>query len=38
MNTPGTTTGNWRWRFRREMLEPDRLDRLGDLTTMYGRA
>ena len=38
MNTPGTATGNWRWRFRAEMLRGSQLDRLRDLTTTYGRA
>jgi 4-alpha-glucanotransferase len=38
MNTPGTATGNWRWRVREEMLRDERLDRLGELTTTYGRA
>ena len=37
MNTPGTGTGNWRWRYRAETLRDDVLDRLGELTTTYGR-
>ena len=38
MNTPATATGNWRWRFRPEMLDQERLDRLAEVTTTYGRA
>jgi 4-alpha-glucanotransferase len=38
MNTPGTSEGNWRWRYRAELLKPALLDRLADLTTTYGRA
>ena len=37
MNRPGCPTGNWRWRFRPEMLATALLDRLGDLTAIYGR-
>ncbi len=37
MNQPATLGGNWRWRYRREMLgeEPER--RLKELTELYGR-
>ena len=37
MNQPATLGGNWRWRYRREMLggEPER--RLKELAEMYGR-
>jgi 4-alpha-glucanotransferase len=38
MNTPGTTTGNWRWRFTSGMLTGRIKDRLKELTVMYGRA
>jgi 4-alpha-glucanotransferase len=37
MNFPGRPSGNWIWRYRAEMLRPDLLDRLGDLTELYGR-
>jgi 4-alpha-glucanotransferase len=37
MNLPGRTAGNWHWRFRQEMLTPAVLDRLGELTELYGR-
>ena len=38
MNTPGTATGNWRWRFTEDQLKPETLDRLGELTRLYNRA
>jgi 4-alpha-glucanotransferase len=38
MNTPGTASGNWRWRFVEGQLTPAALDRLADLTAVYGRA
>ena len=37
MNLPGTETGNWSWRFTADMLDPDRLERLAELTATYGR-
>lgn len=37
MNFPGRGNGNWCWRFRREMLQESILDRLADLTNLYGR-
>jgi 4-alpha-glucanotransferase len=37
MNLPGRPAGNWRWRFRREMLTQHVLDRLRDMTELYGR-
>jgi 4-alpha-glucanotransferase len=38
MNTPGTLGGNWRWRYRSDMLTPETRQRLARLTTLYGRA
>jgi 4-alpha-glucanotransferase len=38
MNTPGTSGGNWRWRYRREMLADEPRERLRQLTRLYGRA
>lgn len=38
MNTPGTTTGNWSWRFRWEQLTAEVVERLRRLTALYGRA
>jgi 4-alpha-glucanotransferase len=38
MNTPATTEGNWRWRFREGDLGEDRAERLARLTELYGRA
>ncbi len=37
MNFPGLPKGNWGWRFREEMLRQDILDRLVELTELYGR-
>jgi len=37
MNTPGTTEGNWSWRFSWEQLPPDLTERLRRLTRLYGR-
>jgi 4-alpha-glucanotransferase len=38
MNRPGIPAGNWRWRYRAEMLTESLLDRLGDFTELYERA
>jgi 4-alpha-glucanotransferase len=38
MNLPGRPSGNWRWRFRGEMLTEDLLARLADVTDVYGRS
>lgn len=38
MNLPGCPSGYWRWRFRKEMLSNEVLNRLGELTEVYGRA
>jgi 4-alpha-glucanotransferase len=37
MNFPGKPAGNWQWRFTPEMLHNGALDRLGDITEIYGR-
>ena len=37
MNTPGTTEGNWRWRFTWDQAPGDLSDRLRQLLTLYGR-
>jgi 4-alpha-glucanotransferase len=38
MNTPGTTTGNWQWRFDWSQVTPDIVNRLRHLTHLYGRS
>ncbi len=38
MNTPGTTEGNWNWRFHWEQLQPGHSDRLRHWAHLYGRA
>ncbi len=37
MNTPGTVTDNWSWRFRWEMIPADLESRLRQLLHLYGR-
>ena len=37
MNTPATTEGNWRWRFRWSQLTDATIDRMRDLTVSAGR-
>jgi 4-alpha-glucanotransferase len=37
MNIPGTTQGNWRWRFTAGMLTDRIRDRLREMTRLYGR-
>ena len=37
MNLPGTTSGNWRWRYRREALTAAIRDRLREWALMYDR-
>ena len=37
MNTPGTTTGNWAWRFHWDQLTPERSDRLRHLVRLFNR-
>ncbi len=37
MNTPGTTDGNWRWRFSWEQLAPGLAESLRRMVEMYGR-
>jgi len=38
MNYPGRPSGNWRWRFRADMLTERLFDRLAQLTEIYERA
>jgi 4-alpha-glucanotransferase len=37
MNLPGTSKGNWRWRFHRGALTPDLAGRLKEMVVMYDR-
>ncbi len=37
MNTPGTTEGNWQWRFQWEQLSPERATRLAHLVELFNR-
>jgi len=37
MNTPGTTQGNWRWRFTWEQVPDGTVERLRRLIELYGR-
>jgi len=38
MNLPGTSSGNWRWRFTAEQLTPEVGQRLRQLTLTYERS
>jgi len=38
MNTPGVESGNWRWRFRWDQLDPAVVARMADLVRRTGRA
>jgi len=38
LNTPGTVTGNWSWRLRRDALTPELAQRCSLLNSIYGRA
>ncbi len=37
MNTPGTTVGNWKWRFQWHQLDPERAARLAYLVKLFNR-
>lgn len=37
MNFPGRPSGNWRWRYRAEMLTPELSGRLRELVRLFGR-
>jgi len=37
MNTPGTSKGNWRWRFQWSQVEEGLAERLAQLNQLYGR-
>jgi 4-alpha-glucanotransferase len=37
MNLPGTTSGNWIWRFTFDMLTDNMKERLKEMTMLYGR-
>jgi 4-alpha-glucanotransferase len=37
MNTPGTATGNWQWRYQEGQITPTICARLADMTAVYGR-
>jgi 4-alpha-glucanotransferase len=38
MNLPGTSSGNWRWRFTADQLTPGIGARLRELTVIFDRA
>jgi len=37
INTPGTTEGNWQWRFQWDQLSPERAARLAHLVKLFNR-
>ncbi len=38
MNTPGTSEGNWQWRFSWSQLSEEKIDRLAKWVRIYGRS
>ncbi|MFN8009362.1 MAG: 4-alpha-glucanotransferase [Terriglobia bacterium] len=38
MNFPSKAEGNWRWRYSRELITPQIIDRIREMTLLYGRA
>lgn len=38
LNTPGTNGGNWKWRYTKDLVTDDKLQRIAELTNIYGRA
>ena len=38
MNLPASTGGNWSWRFSKDALTKERIEKLRELTIIYGRA
>ena len=38
MNTPGTTEGNWRWRFKWEWITDEVREKIRHMIQLYGRA
>lgn len=38
MNMPGTTAGNWEWRFTSDMITKEMDDKLKEMTFVYGRS
>ena len=38
MNIPGTTEGNWLWRYSQDHISDELKSHIGHLTTLYGRA
>jgi 4-alpha-glucanotransferase len=37
MNTPGTTVGNWKWRFQWHQLSHDQVARFSYLVSLFDR-
>lgn len=37
MNLPASKDGNWAWRYKRDMMEPEITKRLKSITELYGR-
>jgi 4-alpha-glucanotransferase len=38
MNTPGTSSGNWKWRFEERAVSPALAERAAGLAALYGRS
>jgi 4-alpha-glucanotransferase len=37
MNLPGRAAGNWGWRYQPHQIEPHIVERLKEVTLLYGR-
>jgi 4-alpha-glucanotransferase len=38
MNIPGKVSGNWKWRFTKEMIDTEKTGFIAELTEVYGRS
>jgi len=37
LNTPATVSGNWKWRLKKDKIKKDLLDKIRQMTGLYGR-
>ena len=37
MNTPGTNSGNWQWRMKKDAITKELTEKIGEMTRIYGR-
>lgn len=38
MNTPGKESGNWQWRYTKDLVSKEKIKLIAELTSVYGRA